>query len=525
MENTALTVTVSQTEYESLKAEVAELKRLLAWYESQLLSAKRHMFGASSEKTDSDSFQISLFGETKAVSPPETETEEITYRRKKQKGKREEDLSGLPVERIEYELDESERICPECGETMRDIGVNVRRELKLIPAKVVVLEHAAHAYACRNCSENGTSTPFAKAEAPTALLPGSLASPSLVAHIAAQKYSNGMPLYRLENGFAYDGVNISRQTMSNWVVKCSELYIEPVYDLLKKHLLLETVLHADETTIQVLREPGREAQTKSYEWVYRTGRCAERKISVYDYKETRGGEHPQAFLKDFKGFLHADGYPAYHNLPPGITVVGCWTHVRRKFEDILKKTPKDMRRGSNAEKGVAYINALFKLERDTADMTPQDRLKERLGKGRPVSDAFFAWAGSLSALPKSPLGEAVHYALSQRAYLENIYLDGRTEISNNRAERTVKPFVMGRKAWLFANTPSGAKASSVLYSLIETAKENDLHPFRYLEFLLDTLPGAKSSALESLLPWSDSLPERCRAGTVPLQSPHPPVAL
>lgn len=516
-------MTISRSEYDSLKAENAELRTLLEWYKSQLLSAKRRQFGSSSEKSGEGLRQLCLFGEEETELPPESETEEITYRRKKQKGKREADLSGLPAERVEYELDETERVCPECGDTMRDVGVDVRREIKLIPAKVVVLEHATHTYACRNCEKNGVRTPFVKAKAPAALIPGSLASPSLVAHIVTQKYGSGMPLYRIEKGFSYDGADISRQTMSNWVVKCSETYLEPIYNLLKEHLLKESVLHADETTVQVLREPGRPAQTKSYEWVYRTGTHAGRKISVYDYKMTREHAHPKAFLKDFKGFLHTDGYQAYHNLPPDIIVVGCWAHARRKFEDLLKKTPKAKQKGSNAEKGVAYINALFRLERETADLSPEERLKKRNEKGKPISDAFFAWAGSLGALPKTSLGEAVRYALSQRPYLENIYLDGRTEISNNQCERAVKPFVMGRKAWLFSNTPSGAAASSVMYSIMETAKENGLHPFRYMEFLLETLPNARSSDLESLLPWSDSLPDRCRA---PGESgrPHRPQA-
>jgi transposase len=505
-------------EIASLNEKVAKLEMLVKWYESQLLSANRRLFGSSSERSDISPFQLNLFGEAKAAPPPEPETEEIIYRRKKQKGKREEDLSRLPVERIEYELPEPERACPECGETMRDVGVNVRRELKLIPAQVIVLEHAAHSYACQNCSESGGRTPFAKAPAPAALIPGSLASPSLVAHIAAQKYANGMPLYRLESGFAYDGADISRQAMAGWVVRCSELYFEPVYRLLKKTLLEESVLHADETTVQVLHEPGRPATSKSYEWVYRTSGCSERKIAVYDYKETRGHEHPEAFLKDFKGFLHTDGWQAYHNLPPGITVVGCWAHVRRKFENILKDMPKDKQKGSHAETGIAYINALFRLEREFAGLAPEDRRQKRLERSKPIADAFFEWAAGLNALPKSPLGVAVNYALSQRKYLDNVWLDGRTEITNNRAERTVKPFVMGRKAWLFSNTPAGAAASSVMYSVIETAKENGLHPFRYLEFLLETLPGAKSSELESLLPWSGTLPERCRAVLEPSRS-------
>jgi transposase len=208
MENTVSTVTIERSSYESMQAEIAELRTLLEWYKSQLLSAKRHRFGSLSEKTDDGFMQIDLFEETGAAPPLESETEEITYKRKKQKGKREADLSRLPAERIEYELDESERICPECGETMRDIGVDVRREIKLIPAKVVAVEHAVHTYACDNCEKTGDHTPFAKAEAPAALIPGSLASASLVAHIVTQKYSSGMPLYRIEKGFTYDGVDI-----------------------------------------------------------------------------------------------------------------------------------------------------------------------------------------------------------------------------------------------------------------------------------------------------------------------------
>lgn len=493
-----------------LKERIAELEALVAFYEQQLLNAKRRQFGASSEKTDINHMQLSLFGNEKDTPPPETETEEITYRRKKVAGKRSEDLSNLPVERIDYELSESERVCPSCGETMRAIGVEVRRELKLIPAKVVVVEHRTHTYACRNCETNGNTVPFAKSQAPAPLIRGSLASPSLVAHIATQKYANGMPLYRLENGFRYDGVNISRQTMANWVINCSESYLEAVYDRLKKHLLEETVLHADETTVQVLREPGRRAQSKSYEWIYRTSGCSEHRIAVYEYQMTRSQEHPKAFLKDFKGLLHTDGYQAYHNLPGEIMVVGCWSHVRRKFEAILKKMPKDQQKGSDAERGTAYINALFALEREFANLTPEERYQRRLERSKPISDAFFAWILGLSVLPKSPLGEAVGYAASQRKYLENVYLDGRSEISNNRAERTVKPFVMGRKAWLFSNTPAGARASSVIYSIIETAKENNLHPYRYLEFLLETLPKSTTSSLEDLLPWSASLPENCR---------------
>jgi len=274
--------------------------------------------------------------------------------------------------------------------------------------------------------------------------------------------------------------------------------------------LKETVLHADETTVQVLHEPGRDAKNKSYEWLYRTGSCANRQIVIYEYKETRNQEHPQAFLKDFKGFLHTDGYQVYHNLPPDITVVGCWGHARRYWEKLYETIDKDKRVGSNAERGLVYINLLFAYENEFSNLPPVERLKKRLELCKPVSDDYFEWVGSLNALPKSLFGEAVHYSLSQREYLENIYLDGRLEISNNRAERSIKPFVQGRKQWLFSCTPNGADASSAYYSIIETAKANNLNPFQYLKWLLEKLPTAKTDEMESLLPWSKELPDCCR---------------
>jgi hypothetical protein len=264
--------------------------------------------------------------------------------------------------------------------------------------------------------------------------------------------------------------------------------------------------------VQVLREPGRRAQQKSYEWVYRTSGGAARQIVIYHYTQTHEWKHPQEFLKKFSGFLHTDGFKGYHRLHDGITVVGCWAHARREFENIWKTTPEDKRKGSDADVGLQYINALFKLEREFKKLSPKERHEARLEKSKPISDAFFAWAENLGALPKTPLGKAVSYALNQRKYLENVFLDGNLELSNNRCERSVKPFVMGRKAWLFSCTPDGAEASSVMYSVIETAKENGLHPFQYMKFLLETLPNMNTGDdIDALLPWSDSLPDWCRS--------------
>jgi len=234
---------------------------------------------------------------------------------------------------------------------------------------------------------------------------------------------------------------------------------------------------------------------------------------TYEYQETRGREHPKKFLQGFKGYLHTDGHEAYHKLPAEIIVVGCWFHARQYWEKLLKATTKNKRTGTIAAQGLAYIEKLFALERAWKNLTPEERLKERLAKSKPVSNAFFVWVQSIVALPKSLLGKAVHYALSQRKYLENVYLDGRLELSNNRAERSVKPFVIGRKNWLFAATKDGARASSIIYSIVETAKENGLRPFQYMQFLLEALPNSTTGNLEALLPWSDKLPVECYIST------------
>lgn len=412
-------------------AQITRMEILLKYYEEQLLLSKRRQFGASSEQSPEQLHFDNLFNEAEDQADqtlPEPTFEEITYKRKKSVGKREEDLKGLPVERIDYELPESERICHECGELMRDIGVTIRDELGLIPARVVHKEHAVHAYGCANCEKNNGHTPIVKANAPAPLISGSLASPSAVAHLAVQKYMNGMPLYRQEKGLQYDNVVLSRQTMANWLIYCSQNYLSAIYSLLISYMMKETCLHADETTIQVLREPGRAAQTKSFEWLYRTSRHSTHPIVIFEYKETRKQDWPKAFLENFKGYLHTDGYHAYHNLPSDIIVAGCFAHCRRYWEKLYETVRKNKRDGSIAERGLVYNNLLFAFEDEFRDLTPEERYKKRLKYSKPVSDEFFEWAGSIRALPKSLLGEAVHYALAQRPYLENVYLDGRLEL-------------------------------------------------------------------------------------------------
>jgi transposase len=402
---------------------------------------------------------------------------------------------------------------------MPDIGVTIRNELEIIPPKVVNKEHATHAYGC-DCNKTSDSAHIIRAESPSPLISGSLASPSAVAHIANQKFINGTPLYRQEKGFLHDGVVLSRQTMSNWLVICAKRYLVLIYSLLITAFLKQDVGHADETTVQVLNEPDRSAQTKSYMWLYRTGVHSKMPVVIYEYQETRSYEHPKAFLKDFNGYIHADGYQAYHDLHDGIIVSGCWVHMRRYWENLYESLPKNKRDGTNAERGLVYCNLLFVLEHEYADLKPEERREKRLKFSKPVSDDYFDWVASLNALPKSLLGEAITYAALQREYLENVYLDGRLELSNNLAERSIKPFVQGRKVWLFCNTPDGAESSSIYYSILETAKANNLHPREYIKYLLEKAPTAQDN-LENLLPWSDRLPNHVRVPEKALNAKPP----
>jgi len=490
---------------------IAKQAALIKYYEGQLLMLKRKQFGTSSERIDGEYRQMTILGDIE-VPPPPQEAEEVTVKRKKRVGKRAEDLASLPVVRVDHELPKEEQGCPSCATPMRDIGVKVRHEIEIIPAQAVVKEHAAHSYACPRieCQEEQGKQTIVTANAPSPLIAGSLATPSLVAHIAYQKYTHGLPLYRIEKGFQHDGVNISRQCMAGWVIKSVQLYLMIIYDRLVEHFLKETYAHSDATTVQVLKEVGKTAQSKSTEWVHRTSGGAKRKIVLYEYTPSHSAKNVKAFFADYNGYLHTDGHKVYHDLPPGITVVGCWAHARRYWEKIWKALPEESRNGSDADTGLQYINALFKLERNFAKLTPAERYEKRLLESKPISDAFFAWVNNLGALPKTLLGEACTYAKNQRLYLENVFLDGNLELSNNRCERSVKPFVMGRKAWLFSSTVDGAVASSVMYSIMETAKENGLHPFHYVKFLLEMLPTMKSGDdFDALLPWSKSLPVEC----------------
>ena len=511
-------VTISRAEYEKLQAQskrISELESRVDVLMEALRLARHKQFGTSSEKCeDALMEQLSfLFNEAEVFSAAEkeAETDATVVAAHKRHKKHEYTLDNIPEdmpkERVEHRLEGEDLVCPQCGKTMTEIGKEVVRTLEIIPAQMVVREDIYYTYACQTCSKEDIETPVVKAPREKNIIPGSFATPEAIAHIMTQKFVMGSPLYRQEQEINRKGIHLSRQTMSNWILKATEDYLTPVYEQLHKELFTRDVLHADETTLQVLHELGKKPQSDSYMWLYRTSGDTDKPIVLYEYQPGRGAKHPKEFLAGYKGYLHTDGYAGYHDLGEDITVVGCWAHARRKFDEAVKSLPKGKAKGSSASQGLAYCNLLFGFEQEIADKTPEQRYEERLKQAKPVLDAMFAWANSRTAAPKSTLGKAFHYLKEQWPYLINYLKDGRLEISNNRAERSIKPFVIDRKNFLFANTPKGATDSAIMFSMIQTAIENGLDPYKYLTWLLKTASTTdltQAEEIQKLLPWNAS---------------------
>ena len=518
-------VTISRAEYEEFQAQrkkISELESRVDILMEALRLARHKQFSASSEKSeDSLMEQLSfLFNEAEVFSAAEKEdAENVTVvaahkRHKKHKYTLDSIPEGIATRQVEHRLEGEDLVCPQCGDTMTEIGKEVVRTLEIIPAQTVIREDVYYTYACKSCNESadeGCETPVVKAPREKNIIPGSFATPEAVAHIMTQKFVMGSPLYRQEQEINRKGIHLSRQTMSNWILRATEDYLTPVYEQLHKELLKRDILHADETTLQVLHEPGKKPQTDSYMWLYRTSGDTDKPIVLYEYQPGRGAKNPKEFLSGYKGYLHTDGYAGYHDLGENITVVGCWAHARRKFDEAVKSLPKGKAKGSSASQGLTYCNLLFGIEQEIADKTTEQRYEERLEQAKPVLDAMFAWANSRTAAPKSALGKAFHYLKEQWPYLTNYLKDGRLELSNNRAERSIKPFVIDRKNFLFANTPKGATGSAIMFSLIQTAIENGLDPYKYLTWLLKKANNADltdTQFVQSLLPWN--APQECK---------------
>ena len=512
-----------RAEYSSLKEYANELERKLNWLSEQLLLAKHNKFSFTSEQQEQlvmNGFgrtlnEAELFADNKAPEvPSEEEFETVAEHKRRKRTGTVTDIvpEDTPVEVVEHRLEGDDLVCPECGETMVEIGKDVRRTLVIKPAEVSIREDRYYTYACPKCKDENTEVPVIETPREEPLISGSFASPEAVAFLMTQKYVMGSPIYRMEQDFLRTGILLSRQTMSNWMIRCSEDYLTPIYEELHRRLILCEVLHADETTLQVLREANKKAQSKSYMWLYRTSGDAEHPIVLYDYQPNRKIENAEKFLGDFQGYLHADGYSGYHSLPERITVVGCLAHARRKFADALKVLPVEKRRDSSAAEALRFFAKIAAWEKRFADLEPEDRHKMRQEKEKPILDALYAWADTRkNVAPKSMLGKAIYYLKEQRIYLERYLLDGRLESTNNRAERSIKPFVIDRKNFLFANTPNGANSTAVTFSILETAKENRLDPYAYLLYIFRTAPGLDRQNPDWILPLlPENAPDCCK---------------
>ena len=491
----------------------------------QMADLKRHRFGRSTEKheiEDQISFmevdgKVVFFNESEAVAAEENALEEpegvSRTKPKKKQGKREEDLEGLPVVVVEHSMTDGELEDKFGKDGWKQLPDEVYRRYSFTPAKVEVEEHHVKVYAGKKTEE------IVKAEHPGCLLRGSLVSPSLEAAVMNAKYVNAVPLYRQEQEFERYGLHISRQNMANWTIQCADRCLAVLYDHLHEKLYSYHVLQADETPVLVNKD-GRPAGSKSYMWVYRTGRMyTERQIVLYEYQKTRNASHPREFLKDFNGVCVTDGYQVYHTIEgerEDLRIAGCWSHARRRFDEAVKALPKQKQKDSRAYLALTMIQAIYREEKQLKDLPAGERKNRRQLSVKPLVEAYFTWVReNLPKVPqKSKTWEGFNYSLNQEKYLKVFLDDGEVPMDNNAAEQSIRGFCIGKKNWVMIDTIAGAKSSAIIYSIAETAKANNLKPYDYFEYLLTEIPkhldDTDRSFLDDLLPWSPGLPANCR---------------
>ena len=484
-----------------LKQLLAKQQQRLSFLEEQFRLAQQKQFGVSSEGYPG---QGELFNEAEEVALDAVESEEISYTRNKPK--RKPLPKDLPRTRIVHDIDDADKVCGCCEGELHQIGEDISEKLEFIPAKVSVIEYVRPKYACKACEENGTSNKIKQAPVPHSSIPIGYATPSLLAQIITSKYQYGLPLYRQESMFKQYGIELSRKTQSDWMMKSASI-LQVLYDRLKAIQLAQAVIHADKTTLKVTGEN----KHKCYMRLYATGadspqgNISDAKISnivLFDYHNSRSAHCATNYLGDYKGYLQVDGYAGYYDTQA--TLVGCMAHARRKF--VEAKTAQGKKKSGKADWALNHIQKLYRIEHQIKEKTVAERYQIRQDKSVPLLTQLEAWLikSEQQVLPKTKLGEAITYCLNQWDKLQRYTLDGRLNIDNNRAERAIKPFVIGRKAWLFSQTANGANASAVLYSIVETAKANGLIPFDYLMHLLAQLSEPEPD-IEQLLPWNVKL--------------------
>ena len=489
----------------------------------------KKLFGRSSERrTDQIDGQMSFSDffnepELERTDPDPGEEEFITVEKhtRKKKTTMEEKFAGIPTEKVYLDVDEDKRVCPECGTALKRIGEEyVRREIEIITPSIKIKEYYSITYGCPKCKTDAEVPYIVKGRDGYPHMLHGMASAGTVAWVMYQKYVNSLPLYRQEKDFKMlYGVDICRGTIASWIIDNAEAYFKPLCSFFQRRLVAGRYAMADETPVQVLKEPGRRAQTKSFMWVFRTGEFDREQIVLFHYSETRAGDTAREFLEGFHGFLMTDGYSGYNKLND-CTRTSCWSHVRRYLIDAIPKG-KQYDHTQPAVQGLVYVDKLFDMERKIhakQGVTFDEIKKYRLEKEVPVLDGFFAWLDAQTAIKGSRLDKALIYIRNRKKYLLTYLEDGGCSFNNNTSERSCKAFVTGRKNWLFADTPNGANASALVYSIVETAKANDLDVYLYLKYLLIKTPteDTPDEELEKLCPWH---PE-CRKAIEDMQKAH-----
>ena len=501
----------------ALTAQVEALQRKLAHMTEVFANAQRAQFGQSSEKKRYvlGEDQLCLFNEAeeaqdhKAPEPTEADLVVKAHTRKK-KRTIEQMMEELPVEEVILTLPEDRMICDKCGGAFRLIGKKLlRREMVIIPQQQKIIAYYGCSYACDRCEEETGYARILTTQAPPPLMKHSLASASTVADVMTKKYADGLPLARQEKIWARQGVTLGRATLANWVIQCAQTWLKPLYRHMKQALLEEPLIHADETVVQVLKEDGKTAASASRMWLYASGEGSRKGVRLFEYQPDRSGKRPASFLGGFTGYLVTDGYAGYNQVL-GVTHCGCWTHARRKWRDAMPDgaTVKT----SKAAVGYRYCNKLFALEKKYCYATPESRYAYRQNVVRPLLEEYFCWLKTIHPEKGSKLEDAVRYSLNQKEQLMAFLEAPEVPISNNLAENAIRPFVLGRKNWLFCDSVKGAESSAIVYSLVETAKANGVEPYEYLLLVLSRLPyygkTPPHEILERLMPWNPDVKRR-----------------
>ena len=475
----------------------------------QAILARQRMFGTSSEQV---SAQSRLFDEAEVLAQTSTESQDTAPIEPQQsatdvqsakpdlkpaRGKRIALASGLPRVDVVHDVPEALRTCA-CGTAMVEIGQDISEQLDIVPTQVRVLRHIRKRYGCPT-SQHAPVT----AALPAQPLPKSNASVDFLAMLLAVKFVDGLPLARFENVLARHGAPVPRQTLARWVIGSAGV-LQPLHNLMRDVLLDGSLIHMDETVVQVLKEKDKAPTTNSYMWV-QTGGPPDKPVVLYDYDPSRSASVPTALLEGFKGYLMTDGYDGYNEVArtDGIERLACWAHVRRRFVEATRVQPKGKR--GRADEAVSLIGKLYRIEREHKEATPEVRYLARQSSSAPVLAELHAWMLKQTPLviPKSALGTALAYMGNLWPQLTRYTERGDLPIDNNRCENAIRPFVIGRKAWLFSDTPAGARSSAVIYSLVQTCKANGLEPYTWLRRVLRDLPAAKNAdAVEALLPWN-----------------------